>query len=226
MTVVYCFSGTGHSRAVARYMAEKLGTPVREIGKDIPIPSDVAVIVFPVYCQNIPAPVKAVLPQITAKHVALIATYGKMGCGNVLWESAKLVKGQVIAGAYVPTGHTYLEEGTEFDTDPLQTLLERIRDPKPVLLPRRKKWWLADVLPDGRSRLSVKLERTRDCTQCGLCTRDCPMGTMENGRPGKNCIRCLRCVKICPAQAIRVSYGRVLRAYLRKPKQNEWIFYV
>ena len=226
MTVIYCFSGTGHSRAVARYFASALDAPIYEIGKDPAVSSDVAVVIYPAYCQNIPVPVKQFLPSVKAKNVVLMATYGKMGCGNVLWESARLVSGQVIAGAYVPMGHTYLEEDTAFDSGNLQPVLERIRDPKPVLIPRRRKWWLADVLPGFRSRISVKLEKTRDCTQCGLCVSSCPMGTMENGKPGKNCLRCLRCVKICPAQAIRVSYSLVLRRYLRKPKQNEWIIYI
>lgn len=225
MRKVWYFSAAGHSLQVARYFAQALKAPLCEIGSTAES-ADTAVVVFPVYCQNIPEPVKAFLPRLSAKNVALIATYGKMGCGNVLWEATRLVKGRVIAGAYVPTGHTYLGQGSNTDFSALEPVLQRIQTPQPVTIPKRKKWWLADVMPNLRSRISVKLRKTEDCSECGLCSYNCPMGAMQNGNPGKNCIRCLRCAVQCPRQAISVSYHPFLRRYLRKPRQEEWIIYV
>lgn len=226
MIGIYYFSAAGHSKAAAEFFSENLHALAREIGTKTVTEEDTAVIVFPVYCQNIPEPVKAFLPNVRAKYVALIATYGQMGCGNVLWEATKLVKGQVIAGAYVPTGHTYLSEGAQTDYTPLQPVLERIQSPRPVTIPKKPKWWLADFLPDLRSRISVKIQKTHRCTQCGLCNRDCPMGAMEMGSPGKGCIRCLRCVTQCPQKALEVSYHPLLKSYLRKKRQTDWILYM
>lgn len=225
MIKVWYFSGTGHSRKVAEFLAQALDAPLCEIGGSTG-PADTAVVVFPVYCQNIPAPVKDFLLTLSAEHVALFATYGKMGCGNVLWEAARLVNGRVIAAGYIPTGHTYLQQDGVGDLQPLLAVIPRIQTPQPVSVPKGKKWWLADVVPDLRSQISVKLRRTEACSECGLCGRNCPMGTMQNGKPGKNCIRCLRCVVECPKKAIRVSYHPLLRWYLRKPKQEEWILYL
>lgn len=226
MTRIYYFSAAGHSRAVAQYMARMLGAPLYEIGREPVLPADTAVIVFPVYCQNIPAPVKAFLPSILAENAALIATYGKMGYGDVLREAAELVKGRVIAGAYVPTGHTYLGEGISSDYGNLQPLIDRIRAPRPVTIPHRRKWWLAGVFPGLRSRWGVGLKKTGTCTECGLCSRNCPMNTMKNGKPGRACIRCLRCATQCPMQGICVSYHPLLRFYLRKTRQEELVLYL
>ena len=155
----------------------------------------------------------------------MIATYGKMGCGNVLWEANRLVKGTVIAAGYVPTGHTYLDQDDVGDLEKLLPVIRRIQKPEPVSIPRRKKWWLADLAPAFRSRMGVRLCKTAACNACGLCSRSCPMGSMKNGAPGKDCIRCLRCARACPQKAISVSYSFALRAYLRKPRQEEWIIY-
>lgn len=46
------------------------------------------------------------------------------------------------------------------------------------------------------------------CNGCGLCVKDCPMKVFEMGsgvsvacRP-ENCMGCLSCHEICPAQAL------------------------
>ena len=81
MTGVYYFSATGHSEAVARYFAATLDAPMYPIGEGCPAEVTTAVIVFPVYCQNVPLPVKVFLPGLKAENVVLIATYGRMGYG-------------------------------------------------------------------------------------------------------------------------------------------------
>jgi len=226
MKKVFYFSATGHSKAVAQYFASALEAPLCRIGEAKPEEVTTAIIVFPVYCQNIPVLVKAFLPAVEAEDIVLIATYGKMGCGNVLSEAAALVKGRVIAGACFPTGHTYLEEDTWGNPAALLPILERIQNPAPAQIPKARKWWMADLFPGFRGRIGVRLRKTEDCTDCGICSRVCPVGTMENGKPGKNCIRCLGCVQNCPVHAIRVSYHPLLRFYLRKPRQEDLILYL
>ena len=226
MTGVYYFSATGHSEAVARYFADTMDAPMCPVEQENSEVLTTAVVVFPVYCQNIPAPVKDFLSALKAENIVLIATYGRMGYGNVLWEAAQRITGQVIAAAFVPTGHSYLREEVPVDYVSLQPILERIAHPRPAALPKLRKWWLADLLPNIRGRLSVKLQRNGNCTQCGLCNAKCPMGTMNNGIPGKACIRCLRCVSQCPEEALQFSCGPVLRWYLRKPRQTETVLYL
>lgn len=225
MNAVYCFSATGRSLEAARFFADRLGIPVTETGKGSG-DAETAVVIFPVYCQNIPEPVKEFLPRLNANHVALIACYGRMHHGNVLMEAEKLVSGQVIAAAYVPIGHTYLDEPAGVDTAALLPILSRIYDPKRARLKREFKNPLADFVPSLRSQLGVKIERNDRCTGCDICVQNCPMSDMRRGIPGNSCIRCLRCVHICPERALAVSYAWPLRLYLRKKKKNKTILYL
>jgi len=53
----------------------------------------------------------------------------------------------------------------------------------------------------------------KDCTDCGLCSRVCPMGNIEiiNGTPkwGNRCTMCLGCYHHCPQKSI--NYGNRTR---------------
>jgi ferredoxin len=57
--------------------------------------------------------------------------------------------------------------------------------------------------------ISKKIEATSACSKCGVCLRNCPKGnvTFENGQAvfHSNCMLCLRCIHICPINAI--TYG-------------------
>lgn len=56
------------------------------------------------------------------------------------------------------------------------------------------------------SLLAVKYSPSADCTGCSLCSKKCPKKNikMVNGRPRfcKQCIFCMRCINICPSNAI------------------------
>lgn len=229
MICIYCFSGTGHSRAVAKLFADSLKTEITEITQEMKIScieSEISIVVFPIYNGNIPKPVKLILPKINSKYFVLIATYGRMSTGNVLQESSKLVKGKVIAAAYVPTGHTYLNEPAEFDAEILQTILKRISHPKEIIIKKERKGVLPRFFPNLRSRLGVKIHRTDDCNKCNLCVKNCPVKAITEKNISQKCIRCLRCVKNCPENALNVSFNPLLKKYLKNKKCTKSKIYI
>ena len=228
MTKVFYFSGSGHTFAVAKAISEMISCEIVEMDHAMPHPlyEDRVVIVFPVYCQNIPKPVKAFLKQLAARHVVLIATYGRISYGNVLYEAQKLVHGEVIAGAYIPTGHTFLAGERAFDTACLRPIAERIQDPKPVTIPKSRKSLWANIFPGFRSRVGTRLWRTDRCDHCGLCQERCPVNAIKAGRITAKCIRCLRCAANCPKGALRYKNRWILHQYLKNYWNDHLILYL
>ena len=226
MNKVFYFSATGHCREIATIFAERLGAPVHEIGGGGVDSAQTAVVVFPVHCQSLPEPVRCWLPKLRAENVVLIAAYGRMHPGTALHEAAGLVSGRVIAGANLPTGHSYLGDEVPFDPGALEPILRRIEHPSEADIPKGERQLFARLAPALRSRVGVKISRSNSCDGCGNCTRRCPVGAMEKGLPGKGCIRCLRCVHECPRRALSFSLHPLLRLYLRKPRRAETILYL
>ncbi len=217
---VYCFSGAGHSLSVAKRIAERLNAPVCLIGQAAFYGAETAVIVFPVYCQNIPTPVRGFLHAVSAKYVVLIAAYGGISPGNVLREASDCVCGTVIAAAAVPTGHSFLSEPDGGENSFLSPIIERIYRPQKAEIPKLFKNPFSDFFPAWRSRVGVKITCSSQCNDCKICEINCPMHAMHNGRPDEKCIRCLRCIRLCPKGALRFTLRPAVKGYLRKKRKN------
>lgn len=230
--VVY-FSVSQESKRIAEYFSKKANYQLIDLtsyndrkGFDYTIDFNNLVLCFPVYSQNMAEPIKEIMENIKTKNVVLIATYGKMGTGNVLADSQKYFD-NIIGAAYVPTKHTYLENERFNDFSKLDPLVERLlsNNNNSVSIPERKKSILASVSPKKRSQLSVLITLNENCIDCGKCSEVCPTNSIVNGVIDKTCIRCLRCVSECPTKALDVKYTYPLRKYLETEKINELIIY-
>ena len=69
--------------------------------------------------------------------------------------------------------------------------------------------WCRYMCPEGAlmgllaSRAYWQINRNDRCTGCGSCTRACPLHCIEHGiRDRKTCIYCMKCVGICPEDAL------------------------
>ena len=64
---------------------------------------------------------------------------------------------------------------------------------------------------------SRPVQEKKKCIRCGKCVEICPAGAMNLTKAGdveidyEKCIRCYCCQEVCPADAIRFSKGLLLR---------------
>ena len=159
--------------------------------------------------------------------MAIIAAYGKMGYGNILNEIQKHYTHNIIAGAYVPTKHSYLPNDDRFtDFSSLQPILKKLDEASSVKIPKSFKNPFSNIFPNLRSRLGVKIYKDDKCDNCGICNTACDNKAIINGKTNKACIRCLKCVTQCPKQALHFSKSLSMRIYLRKKKLNKLLIYV
>lgn len=227
MNAVAFYSNTGESKIIAEYLANQLRYPLEDMEMKCAFHYQNLVLVFPVHCQNIPDIVKLFLKRITVENLTVIATYGKMCCGNVLYEVQNKYQKNIVAGAYIPTKHSYIENDDRFcDFDKLNPVIRKIQAPSPIRLPKLYKNPLADVFPKLRSRFGLTIRKTASCSGCNLCGESCSYGAIRTGITNNKCIRCLKCVYRCPCQAIKVESGLLLKLYLRKRRSNKVIIYV
>ena len=227
MNAVAFYSNTGESRAIAEYFADKLGYFLVDIEAYSEENYKDLVLVFPVHCQNIPDPVKAFLEKVDALNLTVISTYGKMCCGNVLYEIQRKYRKNIVAGAYLPTKHAYIDGDCAFsDFDKLDPIIEKIQKPSSVRFPKLYKNPFANFVPALRSRIGLKIQKSTSCNGCDICSEICSFGAIKEGITNNKCIRCLKCVDKCPLKALSIHIGSPLKLYLRKKKKNKIIIYV
>lgn len=218
---VFCFSGSGYSRQIADCLSQRLKTAVTDIDKNTDACADTAVVVFPVYCQNIPEPVKVFLKKIQADNIALVACYGGIHYGNVIFDASKLTAAHIICAACVPTGHSLLGEEKTFALSDADMLARRILSPETVDIRKERKSFFADIFPAWRSRAGIRVHKTGSCNGCGVCASVCPMGAVKNGEMNRYCIRCMRCVTQCPNKALETSLTPSMKLYFKTHKKRK-----
>jgi len=227
MNAVVFYSNTGQSKAIATFFANQLGYPLADMETKCAEHYHNLVLVFPVHCQNIPDIVKTFLKNVFVENLTVIATYGKMCCGNVLYEIQKDYQKNIVAGAYIPTKHSYIDGDDGFCAfDQLKPVMEKIKHPSYIQLPKLYKNPLADIFPNLRSRLGLTIQKNENCSGCNLCGERCSYGAIKTGETNRKCIRCIRCVNACPRQALKIRLGLPLKLYLRKKKANQVIIYI
>ena len=226
MYKIFYFSGSGKSRRFAEFLGKELNTEVFDITKTSDFSAKNAVVVFPVYCQNLPDPVVDFLKKLKTENIALAATYGRKSYGNVIEDAVKISSGNFIGGICVPCGHSFLSEPDNFDFSSVFKFIERIKNPKPAETEHCHKDFYADFIPAKRTRIGVKIKQNNNCINCGKCTENCPVNAIKNGIIEKNCIRCLRCVTECPENALDFETLWFMKAYLIPGRKNEIKFYL
>lgn len=225
MNAVIYYSNTNESFHIATYLMNQFHYEGYNIVNLENFTFHNLVIVFPVYSQNIPYEVKKQLKKIRANKIILIATYGKMSYGRVLYESQKILCGKVVGAAYIPTKHAYVSEDKPFNEyHLLDKFIACFNNDKEVIIPRTKKNIFANFLINLRAKLGVKIVKNNDCDMCNVCHQFCE--AIVAGKTNGKCIRCMRCVENCPKKSLSFKQNIFMRKYLKKVRCNQFVFYI
>ena len=226
MNAVIYFSGTGESYNIAKYLADKTKFLLLDVTNITANKFTNTILVFPVYCQSAPKCIMEFLSTLKTTRLALVATYGRISYGNVLNEIQREHRHRIIAAAYLPTKHSYVDEERFDEFDRLAPFIEKLGGNGEITIPRSRKNPFASFAPEWRSRIGVKILRGSNCSSCGTCDRVCPQNAITRGKPNNNCIRCGKCVVNCPQGALTLKPSRIMRAYLKKRKRTELKIYI
>ncbi len=222
MNAVVYYSNSNESKKIAEYLSEKANYEIFDLRLVDQYKFNNLIIVFPVYCQNIPDEVKEFVKKIQVINVSVVATYGRKSFGNVIYEISKINKLNLISYAYVPTRHTYIENDLSFtEFDKLDCLIDKFNNPTSIKIKRYFKNLFANIMMLKRSQTNIKILKTEKCNNCNICGNIC--SNINKGDPNKKCIRCLRCVNICPNRALLIQKSFALKIYLKIINKNKLI---
>lgn len=237
------FSPTGGTKKVTEALAGVFGTakpldlslPEEDYGTYTFRPEDICVIGVPAFGGRVPA---VALERLNKMHgggarAVLAAVYGNRAYDDTL---AELAETSVECGFIVTAAVAALAEHsiiTEFAAErPDEKDMEELRQ-FAVLIKEKmasREAFQGPVLHSGRSYreykgIPLKPTAGKQCSRCGLCAKMCPVLAIPPENPAAVdsavCISCMRCVKICPEHARRLSQERLLGIYGKLKKVCE-----
>lgn len=226
--MIFYFSGTGNSQWVAEEIAAYTGDAAYDIVKTS-APVDISKehqvgFVFPIYAWGAPEPVRNFAKTLPSTSVF---TFGICTCGGNAGKAMKrfskiyslqscyslIMPNNYIIGSDTEAEATILEK-IQRAKEQIQIIAREICFQKPVY--RVTEGSVASLKSSGANwgfehfaRKTKPFHVTEGCVGCGLCERSCPAGTIAlvENKPvwRERCYQCLRCINLCPKQAIQ--YG-------------------
>ncbi len=234
MTGILYFSSTGNSLYIAKKISGQLGGEIIYIPKYVGKGSEFErmILVTPIYSYGMPRHVYDLLPRLD-KNVELIVVqnYGGMvGGADYLMRQYCERNGLNLKGIYVlqmPENFTtafivpkfYINSILKSADKRICKVIENIKNEN-FILPKPKKTKEKKYLTNMANWhiIGERFNVSADCIKCGKCVKLCPVGNIkfENGQIvfGNKCVACLGCYHRCPAKAIR---------YMNKKKKDRYI---
>ena len=243
VTAIY-FSPTGSTKRIVSAVLSEFDLPKSEIDltpfenrdKSYAFGRDELVIFgVPVYGDRVPSVAEQRLKQISGDKTCaiLLASYGNVHCQQALYELQQIAKTNgfiTVAVISVVSQHNIVQEigkgrPNQNDWDMLSNFTTQIKQKlsssgeiEPIAVAGKPS-------THPRDRLPLKPHADDNCTACGLCIKQCPVGAISNPRKtsGSSCVRCMRCIHGCPQHAR--TYGKhkeiIAKTFLRVMSRGE-----
>lgn len=225
------FSGTGNSKFVAENIGKLVGDEVRPLTCCSLKETESLGIVFPVYAWGLPNVVEdfiKTLKGVKAKYVWTVMTCGDdMGYADKVVDKLLKQSGLSLNAAFsVQMPNTYVcFPGFDIDSEEkANKKIEKAKERIPLIAEKLiRKENCIDVVRGpipfiytyvlrplfNATLLTDKyFKSTPDCTKCGKCAKECPLGNIKmsavDAKPEWNgkCAGCLRCYHQCPKHAV------------------------
>ncbi len=235
-TVIYWFSGTGNSLAVAKELAKQCGDaeliPMAKVLKHPPPAAERIGLVFPVYSFGPPALVARFVEKLNASpeaYIFAVVTYaGNQGGTLTILRRLLQKRGLDLAAGwgvkmpenYPPLGGAPAPEKQQAinsaAAEKIRQITAEIRQsPRGKYETSAPVWRMLSrivhpLFCKNVPRADRYFRADKKCNGCCICTRVCPVNNvaMIDGRPSwmGHCEQCYACFHWCPQKA--VQYGR------------------
>ena len=243
VTAIY-FSPTGSTKRIVRAVLSEFDFPKSEIdltsyenrNKSYAFGRDELVIFgVPVYGDRVPSIAEQRIKQISGNETCaiLLASYGNVHCQRALYELQQITKAIgfiTVAAVSVVSRHNIMREigigrPNQNDWDMLSDFTTQIKQKLNSSEKIESITVVGKASSHPRDRLPIKPHANDNCTACGVCIKQCPVGAISNPKKtsDSSCVRCMRCIHFCPQHAR--TYGKhkeiIAKIFLKTVSRRE-----
>lgn len=225
------FSATDTTAKIIKSVASGFNEHAKEYNITMPVnrinslnfnENDIVVIGVPVYAGRVPEFLSDYFNKIQGNntYAVFIVVYGNRAYDDALLELKSIFEGNgfigIAGGAFIGE-HSYTSKVATGrpDADDLSIAYKfgvDINEKLKKVNPLSHKLIVKGNYPYRKGMVYelVVIDTDEKCTNCGICSKHCPMGAI-NVYNNKNtdiskCIRCCSCIKRCPVNAKDINY--------------------